>query len=126
MRSRMLGLALGAALLAGCGQEPTAARSPLQPRHDLDPLEVTISGPSLPQYNVLCAYVANVTGGTPPYSYAWVDLNGIYGYASGNTYYGAISSPGAKSLYVQVTDANDNQAEAGISRSGTSVAHGCQ
>jgi hypothetical protein len=124
----MMAVTVGAALLAGCGQEPTAVRTqpPHQARFDLDPLDVSISGPLQPQYNVQCAYVANATGGTPPYTYIWVALNGITGTSSGNTFYGTISSPGAKSLYVTVRDANDEEATTGISRNGTNVPHGCQ
>jgi len=126
MRKWMMAAAMGAALLAGCGREPTAVRAPQQPRRTLDPLAVHISGPLQPQYNITCAYTATATGGTPPYTYIWFPGTGFNGSASGDTFYGYISTFGPKTLTVTVMDDLGDEATTSITRSGTQALVGCR
>lgn len=95
--------------LAACGREPTAVRAPAAPRHTLTPLSVTITGPSQVRVNSLCSWGAGVGGGTPPFEYSWVGLNG-----SDNTEFGtgSWSSIGNKAISVSVSDADGNVAYA--------------
>ncbi|MBV9109018.1 MAG: hypothetical protein JO306_06405 [Gemmatimonadetes bacterium] len=125
MRKWMMAAAMGAALLAGCGREPTAVRAPQQPRLTASPLAVTLTGPIQPQYGISCAYTATATGGTPPYTYSWLS-SGISGSGSGDTYWGTISTTGPKTLTVTVMDDLGEEATTSITRSGTQSIVGCR
>jgi len=109
------------ALLAACGREPTAARSPSQPRHDV--LGATISGPSQVQLNHTCTWTAVVTGGTPPYRYFW---SAWYQQAGRNsTFTSPVYEIGNKTLYLTVFDANDDEFTVIKGVSGTNALVGC-
>ena len=125
MRKWMMAAAMGTALLAGCGREPTAARAPQQPRRTLDALSVHINGPLQPQYNVTCPYTATPSGGTPPYTYIWRPGTGFNGSASDDTFWGYISTTGPKTLAVTVMDDLGDEATTSITRSGTQSPTGC-
>ena len=68
----------------------------------LNPLSVSISGPTEVPPDVVCRWEADVSGGSPSYTYAWS------GVLSGNEWYleGSLSSGGNLSL--TVTDGEDD------------------
>jgi hypothetical protein len=102
------------ALLAGCGQEPTAAtRTGAKPRLTLS--AGTITGAGFVVVGQACTYTANPSGGTPPYDYQWTGGN-PYGPDNQQSYWvDASNSAGAGSnlITVLVTDANGATATAG-------------
>jgi len=69
-----------AVLLASCGSEPTGLRAPDKPNASLTALTASIYGPGPVQPYATCLYEAQVSGGTPPYSYEWVSSTGDYSY----------------------------------------------
>jgi hypothetical protein len=59
--------------LAACDAAPTAARAAeAGPAFNATPLTVSILGPTTVPYNTPCTWIADVSGGTPPYEYAWI------------------------------------------------------
>jgi hypothetical protein len=69
-----------AALLASCSSEPTGLRASDRSNASVSALTASIYGPSPVQPSATCLYEAQVSGGTPPYSYAWVSSTGDYSY----------------------------------------------
>ena len=67
------------------------------------PLTVAIQGPTSIRPSEVCYWYAHVTGGTPPFTYAWSQSSGS-GTASGGSYEGS-SSFASFTLTVTVTDA---------------------
>lgn len=82
---------------------PAASTAPKQT------LSVTIYGYTelFPGYS--CTWYANVSGGTPPYTYHWVKMGMIEDYSSGDTWTGHAAHIGQVGLDVLVTDAYGDQ-----------------
>lgn len=123
MKTRTLVASLAVAALAACGSEPTAARAPEGPRLDLTPLSASISGPSQVQLGYTCTWTAVVSGGTPPYRYFWSAWYGQLGRNS--TFTSAVNEIGAKTLYLTVWDAFDEEVIVTKGVSGTTSPVGC-
>jgi hypothetical protein len=123
MRNWMTAAAMGAALLAACGREPTAARTPQLPRLDVLPLSATIKGPTTVQNGYTCLWYAMPSGGTPPYRYFWSAWSFQTG--SDSTFEATVNTSGAKTLYLTVWDANDTEYTIGEAISNTTAFIGC-
>lgn len=109
-----------AALLASCGSEPTGLRAPDVSNASLTALTASIYGPGLVKPYATCLYEAQVSGGTPPYSYSWVSSTGDYSY-TGQLWATAPGSAGFV-LELYVSDSAGGSAEVtrsiGVSASG--------
>jgi hypothetical protein len=82
-------------------------------------LSVSINGRTLvKRFYDVCGWVAVVSGGTAPYTYAW-DPQGGDGTVSANHFDGSVISA-SMNLYVTVTDANGVQKTVSKTVSGTS------
>lgn len=85
---------------------------PAPPRRALpaEPLRVAVSGPMSLYVGAYGSWWATVTGGVPPYSYAWnPDVQGDGAYASA-----VFSSPGWYYATLTVTDAAGSQTSGGV------------
>ncbi|HEX8903919.1 MAG TPA: hypothetical protein VF771_03715 [Longimicrobiaceae bacterium] len=123
MRKWMIGVAAAIALIAACGREPTAARAPQRPRHDVDPLTASIQGPSTIQTYVTCTWAAIPSGGTPPYHYYW----SAWGFQQGtdSTFSASITNGGIHTLYLAVVDQDGTEATSSRVIAYTTTPIGC-
>ena len=107
-RSWMIGLvSLGGIVVAGRATKAWGVQ--VGPRVASDhsvtfPVSITPNG-SVPLH-VSCTFTANVSGGTPPYHYAWKVQNVAYGSDSPTISYS--SNGGGFHVEVNVTDANSD------------------
>lgn len=75
----------------------------------LDPLSASIIGPDEVKPNVPCLYMANVQGGTPPYTYAWSAPGGsssdadfvYYNIGTGSSYWVTLEVTDAAAQHIQ-------------------------
>ncbi|HEX6037456.1 hypothetical protein [Longimicrobium sp.] len=89
----------------GYGAATAAPAAPAPPAESVAPaqaLSVFIGGLRRINSSAWCTWEANVSGGTPPYSYSWSSVGGG-GSAFGETWYG--NFPVSGSVSVVVTDA---------------------
>lgn len=107
----LAGCALALLSAAGCGDAPSPVLPDAAGRPSLLPLSVTISGPDDLDNGWTCTWTADVTGGTPPYTYQWGGNTGMVSTGPDDesywTGYKAVYTWG--SLYVTVTDADNRQ-----------------
>jgi hypothetical protein len=98
-----------AALLASCSSEPTGLRAPDRSNASVTALTASIYGPSPVQPYATCLYEAQVSGGTPPYSYAWVSSTMDYSYTAQLW----ATAPGSAGFVLElyVTDSAGQEAE---------------
>lgn len=75
----------------------------------VDP-SVSIDGSPLAKPNVACSFVAQPSGGEPPYTYVWTKTGSATGSASGDTWTG--QSPSTYTLSVVLTDSDGRKATA--------------
>jgi hypothetical protein len=75
-------------------------------------LSVSISGPSTVQIGYTCQWSAVVSGGTPPYTYLWMGPGNSYGF---DQTFWATTNGGSDLLYLEVHDANGDDATIGKS-----------
>jgi hypothetical protein len=121
--ARWLGAIALAAIVSGCGDARSGARTPTAPRLTLNPT-VVINGPSAAvRPNVECYFFAAASDGMPPYTYTWTQHFGT-GYDDGAGGYYATSSTNY-SVSVTVTDANNLTATASKSVTVSSSALPC-
>lgn len=107
-----------AALLAACGGDTNQITTPREAgRPRLTITGVGIFGSTLVQRYADCFWAADVTGGTPPYSYTWRN-SGIVGTSYGDTFEGQmVGSAGL--MRVKVTDSLGAQDSASLSVQGS-------
>lgn len=88
----------------------TASASPITPVVVADSLAVVVDGPSQVDSGVTATLTANVSGGVPPYTFAWSDLEGRQGYGASLT--ATYSVLGRQTVSVWVTDSGAASASA--------------
>lgn len=73
-------------------------------------LTVTIGGPTKVLINGECTWAVSVSGGTPPYTYDWLGFDYVYydltRQSAVGGWYGPL--PGKASIWVDVTDSNND------------------
>lgn len=95
--------------MQGFGMVSPRPAPPPRPR-PAEPLRLTVSGPMSLYTGVYGSWSATVTGGVPPYAYAWnPDVQGDGAYASA-----VFSSPGWYYATLTVTDAAGTQTSGGV------------
>ncbi len=123
---KALSLALMVLLLGTIVAVPSsqAYATPVQqtPGDTLNSLTVSISGLRVVRPNATCTWFANVSGGTPPYSYAWY-ANGIYVGAYEDLIYKVTSSQ--TTIAVWVSDAAGGSVSTSINVTTSSTARAC-
>jgi len=91
-----------AALLASYSSEPTGLQAPHRSNASVTALNASIYGPGPVKPYATCLYEAQVSGGTPPYSYYWTSSQGDYSF-TGQLWATAPGSAGFI-LELEVTD----------------------
>ena len=101
----LLLLALGPARSAS----PSSTASAAAPASTLT---AQINGSDEVQPNTWCTWTGSASGGTPPYTYAWIAVGtGIYGETISGNSYSAIASHGALEIWMTVRDSNGGYVE---------------
>ena len=122
MKRTILVLLASAAAVAACSGEPTVSRAAARLRATLSPGDVTISGPTRVKPNQTCTYTAVVNGGTSPFTFDWLGVNG-----STNTQVttASWSTIGNKAISVDVEDGDATGATGQLGVNVSSSNPGC-